>query len=406
MSESSPRWSVLAVWWSARRVLGQTGAAVAMLATLALEATIGLQAFIDTRQQFYLLMPYWALLWLAWAVATGQDAAIAPLVLTASLIAQTHFTYLLQTLLVVAAGLALYVAAVRNHRGEERVTRSLLVGLAVGLACWAQPLWDQAAGERNIGAVLASRAENDGIGWAEGAEVISGTVLRPPRFWLPGTVEDSGVSPELDALLAAWVVLAAWFALLAVSAGVAWRRRLRPLANARDDRDRGTSGGGGRGGEYPANHVWTGSGELPVDVADRSLSDVRGRGRHPRRVSGYAASFRGVGGAIGIGGVSLFFAMAAFRNVDAFAPVQSSKTASERVARPLVDQFAALLRRFGVTGPVVIDNSSRVVFGRYVARTAAARCWRSGARAEPATRGRCPRDQLGDGVPAAGPASR
>ena len=53
--------AVLAVWWSARRVLGPIGAGVAMLATLALEASIGLQAFIDPRQQFYLLMPYWAL---------------------------------------------------------------------------------------------------------------------------------------------------------------------------------------------------------------------------------------------------------------------------------------------------------------------------------------------------------
>ena len=51
----------------------------------------------------------------------------------------------------------------------------------------------------------------------------------------------------------------------------------------------------------------------------------------------------GVSGAIGIGGVSLLLAIAAFRNVDAFAPVQSAKTAGERVARPLVDQFSTVL---------------------------------------------------------------
>src|SRR5262245_31662811 len=63
--------SVVAVWWSARRVLGPFGAGAAMVATIALEAAVGSQAFIDPSQQLYLLMPYWALLWLTWAVATG-----------------------------------------------------------------------------------------------------------------------------------------------------------------------------------------------------------------------------------------------------------------------------------------------------------------------------------------------
>ena len=35
-----------------------------------------------------------------------------------------------------------------------RPTRWLLVGLAVAVVCWAQPLWDQVAGDRNLGAVL------------------------------------------------------------------------------------------------------------------------------------------------------------------------------------------------------------------------------------------------------------
>ena len=104
-------------------------------------------------------MPYWALLWLAWAVAAGQGALIAPLVLTASLIAQTHFTYLLQTLLLVAAGLALYVAAVCKRWGEARV--SLLPprrGSPSGSPVGPSPFGTNLSGERNIGAVLANRA--------------------------------------------------------------------------------------------------------------------------------------------------------------------------------------------------------------------------------------------------------
>ena len=98
--------------------LGPVGAGAAMLATLALEAAIGTQPFIDPRQQIYLLMPYWALLWLTWATAMGIGAAVAPLVLAGSLIVQTHFTFLFQTVLLVVAGLGCFVVRAR-HRWSE-----------------------------------------------------------------------------------------------------------------------------------------------------------------------------------------------------------------------------------------------------------------------------------------------
>ena len=115
--------SVVAVWWAADRVFGPVGAVAAMLATLALEATIGTQAFIDPRQHIYLLMPYWALLWLTWATATGRGAAIPPLAFAASLITQTHFTYLLQTAVLVLVGLGLYVAVTLRGPRPERHRR-------------------------------------------------------------------------------------------------------------------------------------------------------------------------------------------------------------------------------------------------------------------------------------------
>lgn len=64
--------AVLAVWFAADRVLGPRAAAGAMLATLVVEVTIGSRAFIDPRQQLYLLLPFWALLWLTWALAVGH----------------------------------------------------------------------------------------------------------------------------------------------------------------------------------------------------------------------------------------------------------------------------------------------------------------------------------------------
>ncbi len=59
----------------------------AMLATIARRSRHRRpRPFIDPRQQIYLLLPYWALLWLTWATAMGTGAAIGPLVFAASLI--------------------------------------------------------------------------------------------------------------------------------------------------------------------------------------------------------------------------------------------------------------------------------------------------------------------------------
>jgi hypothetical protein len=361
--------SVVAVWWSARRVLGPTGAGAAMLATLALEATVGLQAFIDPRQQFYLLMPYWALLWLIWAVACGQGAAIAPLVFTASLIAQTHFTYLLQTLLLVAAGLVMYLAAVRTRWQEARATRALLIGLGVGLVCWAQPLWDQFFGARNLGAVLSNRGANDGAGWARGAEVIAGTTLRPPRLWLPGTIADYDLPADLPSGLSARVVVVVWLVLLVGSAVIAWRRQLRRLALLAVTGVVSLIAALAAAASIPAsvfgliaqNYLWM----WPTGVF-LTTGVVAGVAAALPAVRQWLA---GTGGAVVFASAGAVLVFVVPRNVDDFAPVESVKSAGERVGRPLVDQFAAGLRRYGVRGPVLVDNASRAAFGSYVPYT-------------------------------------
>ncbi len=358
--------SVLAVWWSARRVLGPVGAGAVMLATLALEATVGLQAFIDPRQQLYLLMPYWALLWLTWAAAAGQGVAIAPLVFTASLIAQTHFTYLLQTMMLVAAGLALYVATTRTRWREARATRALLIGLVVGLFCWAQPLWDQLFGDRNLGAVLANRGANDGAGWATGAQVITATTLRPPRFWLPGTVSRFDLPTDLPSQLPSWLAVTGWLVLLAGSAVVAWREGRRALALL------------GVVGAVSLVAALAAAASIPPSVFGLIAQNYlwmwpTGVFLSVAVAAGVVAalpvlrqSLNGTGGAIGMTAMAVALVVAAPQNVDDFAPIESVKSAGERVGRPLLDQFAAGLRSYDVTGPVLVDNASRAAFGSYV----------------------------------------
>jgi hypothetical protein len=357
--------SVVAVWWSARRLLGPIGTGGAMLATLALEATIGSQALIDPRQQIYLLMPYWALLWLAWAAAAGLGTAIPPLVFTASLIAQTHFTYFFQTMLVAGVGVGLYALTVRRSWREAAATRWLLIGLAVGLICWAQPFWDQIAGERNLGAVLANRGASEGVGWEEGARIIAGTVLVPPRLWLPGTMGDFALPADLVSTPTAWGAVVVWFGLLAAGAFLAWRRGLRPLAMLGVIAGTSLAAALVAGaaipltafGSIPQNYFWMWPTGIFVTLAFSGA--VLANLAVPVRVLSAKPS------AIVLLSAALLVAVAASRQVDHFAPVPSAETAATRLARPVVEELAAGLRLGNVRGPVVVDYS-RSSFGTYL----------------------------------------
>jgi hypothetical protein len=348
--------SVVAVWWSARRVLGALAAGGAMIVTIALEAAVGSQAFIDPRQQLYLLMPYWALLWLAWTTAVGHGVAIAPLAFTASLIAQTHFTYLFQAAIVVAAALGLYLVAVRRRWHETHAARWLLIGLAVTVISWSQTIWDQLAGERNLGAVLAESGSSDGIGWSDGVRVIAGTVLRPPTFWVPGTMDDFALPIDMVALSTAVVTLVVWFALLVAAVVVSARRGDRELAVLAAIAVAALSAAIVAGSEIPLtslsyarqNYFWmwpTGAfatAALGAILITGAMRWSRRRGAAPVAL-GFTA-----------GGV--VFAVVACHPADNFSATAGELTAGERVARPIVDQLGSAIRRSGITGPVLVDG--------------------------------------------------
>ncbi len=369
--------AVAAVWWSARRLLGPVGAGAAMLATLALEVTIGTQALIDPRQQIYLLLPYWALLWLTWATAIGYGPAIPALVFTASLIIQTHFTFLFQAALLIVAGLGLYAAGARRRWREVAATRWLSLGAVVGLLCWAQPFWDQLFGDRNLGAVLNERRASEGVGWTDGAEVVAGAVLRPPRFWLPGTLGDFELPADAASSTAAWLVVIVWLLLVTASAVVAWRRRQPALAMLGLIAAVALVAAVVAAARIPAsafgliqqNDFWLWSTAVFLTVAVAAgLVAAAPAARH--RLATPA-------GAAGLAVAGVFVTVFAARPTDHFVLVASAESAGERVARPVVEELAAGLRREQVTGPLVVDYS-RASFGTYVRYSFLAELQRAG----------------------------
>ena len=213
--------AVTAVWVAARRLLAPWRVVAVMAGTLLLVASLGLSWLIDARQQSALLLPLYALCWLVAAMAAGWDAAVPIGVGVASLIVQTHFTYVYPALVLSAFGVVAYVVVTRR-RSPRRWARTAAFGVGVAVLCWIQPLVDQLWGRGNLGAVLGpARRSQDAAGLRAGVEVVAGGVLTPP-WWLPGSF-GTFLRPYDGVSLA--VALIAFLAWLGVAVGLAaWAR--------------------------------------------------------------------------------------------------------------------------------------------------------------------------------------
>lgn len=218
---------LVAVWLAARSLLGRAGAVVAMAATLVLIASMGVVSLLEVRQQIALIVPFWALLWTTAVLFSGQAWAAPGVVFLATLVAQTHFTYLYQAVVLGLIGVVGAAFAGRRTRWEGWRPPLTAAG-AVGVVCWAQPLWDQAFGQGNMGAVFAQgeRGATGAPGWSGGASLISHAGLRYP-FVLPGSMGDYRPFSfnVLPPAIGVWVALAVWFS--AIGAVIVWARRTR-----------------------------------------------------------------------------------------------------------------------------------------------------------------------------------
>lgn len=140
--------------------------------------------------------------------------------MTASLIAQTHFTLVLQTLILAAVESGGFLLC---HRGRwADAARPVAVGGIVALLCWSQPLWDQFAGEGNLGAVISGSDAPDGVGLGLGARIVAGAVL-VPRSWHVGSMGSFEVPGDAAEATATVVALVLCALVIAAGAFSAWR---------------------------------------------------------------------------------------------------------------------------------------------------------------------------------------
>ncbi|MFV0306254.1 MAG: hypothetical protein ACK5OX_00745 [Desertimonas sp.] len=230
--------------WAARRAGGTAAALVITTLSAGLAWSMGSELLYDAWQPHAMLLPTWALLVALWALATG-DLALAPWVVgLASLVVQTHLSFVY--LIAVVGATAIVSAALAVRRGEpHHPARSwrrpvALAAVVAGLA-WVQPVIDQFTGQGNLGALLtAGSGSGQRIGLSLGTRLIGSVVALSP-WWLrsgfSATIVSTGVI-ETDGRLdvAEGDVAGTWPATLGLLAVVGVLVALSVAARRRADR--------------------------------------------------------------------------------------------------------------------------------------------------------------------------
>ena len=144
---------------------------------------------IEARQQLALVLPMWCTLWLAAATWMGRPWALPWLVLAASFVLQTHFTYAYQT--VAVAGAATIAFAVR-HRGDlASVVRPMIRRPLLSPRCaGSNRCGISSFGTGNAGDVLGQSGGSErSVGVSRGLRILAESAFVPP-FFAPGSMGD------------------------------------------------------------------------------------------------------------------------------------------------------------------------------------------------------------------------
>lgn len=235
----------------ARRAGGHRFAAASMVAASLLIFAMGSELLVDPWQPHHMLLPFLLLIVLSVALASGDVAALPWAVGVVSVLVQTHLSYAVLAPGILAVGLACVVLALHSRVGDRfrmdarparaALRRAVLVAVAVGLACWAQPLWEQVAREGNLLEVAGSASDGDAVVGPRSGVRMAGTVIGDPSGWLRGSFQDTFQHDYLGEQVApvgppnagvrsfptAVASVLGVVALLAAGGWAGWRRRLR-----------------------------------------------------------------------------------------------------------------------------------------------------------------------------------
>jgi hypothetical protein len=345
------------VWVVSRRLLGPVGVVGVMAATVLLQLNEGSLMLIEARQQLALILPMWCTLWLAAATWAGRRWALPWLALAASVVLQTHFTYAYQTVAVSGAAAIAFVVHQRDNR--VGVVRPVVLAVAVLALCWAQPLWDQAAGTGNAADVIGQSGGSErSVGAGQGVRILAESAFLPP-FAVPGSMGDllrEGPRPPLPVAI---VAIVAWAFALGWAA-IALRRRHRGLAAMAGVGLVALAGSvvavikippTEQFGIIAQNYYWC----WPIAVFAGTTvagSVLRAPYRQWRQSAGDRASNVVV---LAIATATALAAVPLLRPTNLLPETNHEWAVSGQLARPLLDELGASLDELDPSGPVLVD---------------------------------------------------
>lgn len=234
---------------AARRIGGARYEGWTLVTAGALAWTLGSEVLFDIFQAHALLFPFLTALVLLTGAASGHRWTWPWLVLTWSVILQTHISYAYIAVVVVGAALIVAIPRIPSPRGawlrEQVGARATIVSAVVLGLAWVQPVIEQLTsdGEGNLSRLVRSASGTDvAVGLGNAFRMVSAVfALRPwwTRWGFQDTIRPAGTIETADGERVDIPWLPAWgpatfaflvlLALLAWAVHWAWRRQERLL---------------------------------------------------------------------------------------------------------------------------------------------------------------------------------
>ncbi len=188
--------AVIGIALVAHRRGGPLLVAPAMLVTTVLAWAMGSELMFDPWQPHVLLLAFLCFLMLAWTTSCGDLWALPWLVFLASLLLQTHLTYVYLVLAislcaVIGMGFAMRRALKDGGddpvESERRLVSVVLVSILVLVVSWAQPVFEQVTSKSTGNLMRLVQTLDDPAGVTVGfrrAPRLMAAVLSESPFWL------------------------------------------------------------------------------------------------------------------------------------------------------------------------------------------------------------------------------
>ena len=207
---------IVGVTWLAGRRGGLLAALIATAVMASLVWSMGSETLYDPWQPNAVMLPFAVFLTAAWSTADNDLVALPVMVVSGSFVLQTHLGYVVLVPGVALISLGLLCWRVRSDRRDAaragdstrpwtaRPAWWAMLAVAIGLVCWAPPLYEQVTGRYggNLGSLVHAAAHPKSTEAAgrstetastdDAVRIVGGTLALPP-WWFPPSFQSPAV---------------------------------------------------------------------------------------------------------------------------------------------------------------------------------------------------------------------